>query len=79
MNAAVMPARSPVLDRIRTDLKQARRRLAIARIDGDPDMTGAIEIQIGELEQAETRAEALLRHRHDDYRKRRRNPARARA
>lgn len=68
---------SLTLDRIRHDLKQARYRLNIARIDGDADMAGAIEKDIARLEAGETRAEGLSpRRRHEDYHARQRRPRR---
>lgn len=69
MNGAAMLSGSPTLSRIRADLKQARSRLAIARLDADAERIGAAEADIERLRQAETRAEALLRHRDHAHRK----------
>jgi len=69
MNGAAGLTGSPTLTRIRADLKADRARLGIARIDGDAERIAAIESDIARLRQAETRAEALLRHRDRNHRK----------
>lgn len=69
MNGAAMLSGSPTLNRVRADLKSARNRLAIARLDADAERIGAALADIARLRDAETKAEALLRHRDHAHRK----------
>lgn len=69
MNGAAALTGSPTLNRVRADLKAARARLNIARIDGDAERIAVIEADIARRREGETKAAALLRQRNRAHRK----------